>query len=101
MHLRPLLEVPRIKPEEIETVLQLEPIGQLIRNCFVNANPFWRHFKIATRTREWVWGQVWLKQDWGDRSSRANLILRRRWCRTQLPIWVILGLHLFFNVPIA
>src|SRR5262249_40859278 len=101
MHLRPFLEVTRIKPEEIETVMQLLPIGELIRNCFVKANPFWRHFKIAARTREWVWGQVWLKQDCGERRARANLIVRRRWWRTQLPIWVIFGLHRFFNVRLT
>src|SRR5262245_44546714 len=101
MHLRPFLEVARIKPEEIETVMQLLPIGELIRNRFVKANPFWRHFKIATRTREWVWGQVWLKHDCGSRSARANLIARRRWWRTQLPIWVIFGLHRFFNVRLT
>ena len=101
MHLRPLLEVARIKPEEIETVMKLLPRGELIRNSFVKANPFWRHFKIAARTGEWVWGQVWLKHNWCVRSACANLVVRRRWWRTQFPIRVIFGLHHYFDVRLA
>src|SRR5436309_1669955 len=101
MHQRPLFEGARIEPEEVETVVKVSPTCQGVRQRFVKSDPFGRHFTIATRTRQRVRRQVWLKDQWRNASADAEFLHRSRWWRSQFPVWVFLGLHHCFRVRLT